>query len=207
MPGSPRKRAARLAEQSRHDEVSGDWMLKAPAGLAEHREIVAAREMNDTWWRKQVAELDRAASDRKLAMRNGDEAVHASQARVFGALGVPPDVAAALMGVTEGQFQGQYAEDYAVGSATIVARVSANFLRIATEGEDRYAVKAAAQILQSRGGEPWRPPAQKIEVERTAPKSNLIDSSKLTAEERQALRAIIMAATAREQMAAIEGRG
>ena len=161
------------------------------------------RALTALWWRDQVAELDRAAKERGESLKGG-EAVQRGQARVFGALGMPTDVVAALMGVNEGAFQAQYGDAYAVGSATMLAQVAANYLRIATSTNDRYAVKAAGDIMNRRGGEPWRQPAQKLEVSRPSAKANLIDSSKLTFDERQALKAIIMAATAREGMAALE---
>lgn len=205
MAGSPRNRARRLAEQARRDESTGDWMLRPPPNLTDPPKAPPTdSELTAIWWREQVADLDRAAKSRGDSMRSGDDAAHASQARVFGALGVPTDVAAALMGMSDGQFQAQYAEDYGVGSAAIIARVSANLLRIATSTNDRYAVKAAVEIMNRRGGEPWRPPAQKIEVTRPGPKANLIDSSKLTVEERQQLRELLMAAASREGAPALE---
>lgn len=205
MAGSPRNRARRLAEQARMDEATGDWMIRPPKngvyGLPGKPKEPTELEI---WWREQVTELERAAKERGESVEKGAHAVLASQARVFGALGVPADVAAALMGVSEGSFQAQYADSYGVGSAAMIARVAANYLRIATSGQDRYAVKAAGEILKSRGGEPWRPPAQQIEVTRPGPKANLIDSSKLTYEERQKLKVIFAAAIARESIPALE---
>ena len=203
MAGSPRKRARNLIEAARRDEASGDWMIRPPPNLTDPpKEPPTDSELTAIWWREQIADLERAAKARGESMRGGD-AVHASQARVFGALGVPTDVAAALMGMSEAQFSAQYADDYGVGSAAILARVSANLMRIATSTNDRYAVKAAIEIMNRRGGEPWRPPAQKIEVTRPGPKANLIDSSALLPQERAALRAIIMAAEARKQQGAL----
>lgn len=208
MPGSHRARARKLAHQAHMDEVTGDWMIRPPKngvyGLPGRPKEPTELEV---WWREQVADLERAAKEREGGVAKGEGAVLASQARVFGALGVPTDVAAALMGMTEGAFQARYAEDYGVGSAAIIARVAANYLRIATSGQDRYAVKAAGQILHSRGGEQWKPPAHKIEVERPAAKGTLIDSSKLTYEERQQLKAILVAAASREGVPAIEHGG
>jgi hypothetical protein len=175
---------------------------KSPTDLL-MESVRTERALTALWWRDQVAELDRAAKERGESLK-GSEAQLRGQARVFGALGMPADVAAALMGVNEGAFQAQYGDAYAVGSATMLAQVAANYLRIATSTNDRYAVKACGDIMNRRGGEPWRQPAQKLEVSRPGPKANLIDSSKLTFEERQALKAIIMAATTREGMAALE---
>lgn len=204
MAGSPRNRARRLAEEARRLEASGDWMLLPPPNLTDPPKAPPTdSELTAIWWREQVADLDRAAKARGESMRSGDDAVHASQARVFGALGVPADVAAALMGMSEVQFQAQYAEDYGVGSAAIIARVSANLLRIATSTNDRYAVKAAIEVMNRRGGEPWRPPAQKLEVTHPAPKAKLLDSSKLTFEERQRIREILLAAATRESAPAL----
>jgi hypothetical protein len=210
MAGSPRNRARRMAEEERRLEATGDWMIQPVKFLTDPPEVAEKKQaasMTAKWWRTQVGELERAAREREGALAKGADAVHASQARVFGALGVPTDVAAALMGMSEGEFQGKYAESYGVGSATMIGQVSANLLRIATEGDDRYAVKAAVEIMNRRGGEPWRPPAQKIEVNRTETKARLIDSSKLTQEEREQLRQILLAAAAREGTPALESDG
>lgn len=205
MAGNPRKRAARLAEQARLDELTGDWMLRPPPNLTDPPKPPPTEgDLTALWWREQVSDLTRAAKERGEQLQAGSDAVLETQARVYGALGVPSDVAAALMGMPEGAFMARFASQYGTGSAAMIGQVAANLLRIATKGSDRYAVKAAIEIMNRRGGEPWRPPAQKIEVERTAPKAGVIDSSKLLPEERQALRAILIAATTREQMA-IEG--
>jgi hypothetical protein len=208
MAGSPQNRARRLAEQARRDENTGDWMIRPPPNLTDPPKAPPTdRELVSVWWREQVADLKRAAKGRGETVAKGADAVLESQARVFGALGVPEDVAAALMGVGEVRFKAEYAGEYAVGSAAMVGQVAANLLRIATSTNDRVAVKAAVEIMRSRGGEPWRPPTQKLEISRPAPKANVIDSSKLTVEERAALRAIIMAASAREQLSALEHGG
>jgi hypothetical protein len=222
------KRVAKVADS--RDELTGDWLIRStplrvvepvpvassgrdvppvavpvatqPTDLLE-QSLRTERALTALWWRDQVAELDRAAKERGESLK-GSEAQLRGQARVFGALGMPSDVAAALMGVNEGTFRAQYGDAYAVGSATMLAQVAANYLRIATSTNDRYAVKACGDIMNRRGGEPWRQPAQKLEVSRPSARANLIDSSKLTFEERVALRSIIMAATAREGMAALE---
>jgi len=175
----------------RLEELNGDWMIRPPPNLTDPPKEPTAKDLTADWWRRQVKDLERVARERGDGIETGNDAVLESQARVFGAMGVPTDVAAALMGMSEGQFAAQYAEAYGVGSAAMIAQVSANFLRIATEGSDRYAVKACIEIMNRRGGEPWRPPAQKIEVTRPGPKANLIDSSRLSYEDRMALRGIL----------------
>lgn len=213
---APPGKGVRMADRARAEEASGDWMIRPlPADVkdalgrtGEERDAAAARDITAEWWRKQVADLERAARERGESVQKGTEGVLASQARVFGALGVPTDVAAALMGMSEPKFVAVHGDAYGVGSAAILAQVSANLLRIATSGNDRYAVKAAIEIMNRRGGEPWRPPAQKIEVERTdTKKAGLIDSSKLTAEERESMRKILLAAAERESMPALEHDG
>lgn len=208
---APRGRAWKEAERKRIDDATGDWMIRpfpddakdALGRTKAERDRDAARDLTADWWRSTVADLDRAARERGEALSKGADAALRSQARVFGALGVPTDVAAALMGMTEAKFIAQHSGDYGVGDAAMIGQVSANLLRIATSTNDRYAVKAAVEVMNRRGGEKWRPPAQKIEVSRPQPK-NLIDSSRLTAEERESLRAIILAASEREQREAIE---
>jgi hypothetical protein len=200
----PFQRARRnLGREPLDDEVTGDWMIRAPKGGLTSPGRPREETELEKWWRVQAQDLERAAKER-VDVKGSAKTLLLSQARVFGALGVPVDVAAALMGINEVLFGLHYQEAYAVGESAMLAKVAANYLRIATSGQDRYAVKAAGEILARRGGEPWKPPAQKIEVEKVAPKQRLIDSTKLTPEERQALRAIIVAAQAREQLAKLE---
>ncbi len=159
------------------------------------------RETLAAWWRSQVAEIERAGAERRQLLATAGEhpsPIFARQAKVFGALGIPRDVVAVLLEMSQPEMEMYYGTEYAIGSAEVVSQVAANLLRIATSTNDRVAVKAAIEVMNRRGGEEWRPPAQKLEIEDSRKaKGNLIDSSKLSWDDRQALRAIIQNATGR----------
>jgi hypothetical protein len=66
-----------------------------------------------------------------------------------------------------------------------------NMMRIGASDSDPNAGRVGMQILDRRGGEEWRPPAQKMEIDDSRNKPPVIDSSKLTYEERQQLRQML----------------
>ena len=153
------------------------------------------REALEAWW---SAQFDMMAEAGRVRARMLEEAgahpneVAASMVRRYGALGVEMAVAARLLGMSSGELEMHYGAQYAIASAEVMSLVSQNMIRIAIASDDRYAVKAAVEFLTRRGGEEWKPPAQKVEIDHTRNRrSNLIDSSKLTYEDRQQLRAIV----------------
>lgn len=205
MAGSPKRRAKRLAQALKVAEAR----LKE-AGIVDHQiaevsgsandDAEMSREQVQGWWRGQMELVQRVTQERSELLSVAGEhpsAIFANQALQFGAMGMPKDVAATLLGLSEAQLQLYYGQEYALGAAHIMGQVAVNLLRIATSTNDRHAVKAAVEVMHRRGGDEWRPPAQKLEVSRPEGRGNLIDSSKLTREERAALRAIIERAAAR----------
>lgn len=212
MAGRPKTRAKRLAaEAALRAAVFPDEMpqvqsyhgtQRAPAVTVDEPAAPKDdREQLSDWWRNQVELIERTSAERADLLRDAGEhpnPIFARQAKVFGALGIPRDVVAVLLGISEGELSLHYGNEYAVGSAEVVSQVAANLLRIATSQNDRVAVKAAIEVMNRRGGEEWRPPAQKLEIDDSRKaKGNLIDSSKLSYEERQQLRAIVERAVGR----------
>jgi hypothetical protein len=206
MAGRPRKRAKKgepkKDDPSWAESLAGD-LLNTPPIPAAPGDLVPVppkppsdREYLAQWWRDQVEEIERGITDRRallsVAFEHPNE-IFAQQAKVFGALGVPKDVVATLLGLRETDFEAYYGADYGLGDAEMIGRVATNLLRIATSTDDRYAVKAAIEVMNRRGKEEWRAPAQKLEIDDTRKKKpNLIDSSQLSFEDRRLLREIIM---------------
>jgi hypothetical protein len=191
------------------DPVTGE-PVPVPASFAElavgvhgatsvptHTEPTNDREYLAQWWRDRVEAIEASGAERRAAIAVAADQGHPSalferQARVFGALGIPIDVAAMLLEVTQTDFGLYYGRAYTVGSAEAIMPVAQNLLRIAMSSNDRVAVKAAVEVMNRRGGEEWRPPAQKLEVsdDRTK-RDNVIDSRSLSYDDRRALEAII----------------
>ena len=198
MAGRPRKRAAEAAADPDTDllahvlaQVNGASIPELPAAAPPTND----RRMLEQWWRDQFGHIERTTAARRELFAGVTEhpfPTFARQAKMFGAFGMPRDIAALLLEMSESEFQLHYGTEYTIGSAEMFMQVSQNFMRIALSSNDRVAVKAATEYLNRRGGEEWRPPAQKIEVDDSRKtRGNLIDSKSLSYEDRQALRAII----------------
>lgn len=148
------------------------------------------REALATWMSQKFEEIERAHQERIELIRNGGEhpmPVFQQQARNYGVLGMPKSLAAKMIGISVATFMNHYADDYDIGAAELISMVSANMVRIATSTTDPNNAKVGMQLLERRGGEEFRPPSQKIEVDNSRDKTPLIDSSKLTFEERRLL--------------------
>jgi hypothetical protein len=153
------------------------------------------REMLANWWRKRMDQIEREHEERIELLRTVGEhpsPVFAKQVRMLGALGMPKTLAGKLLGLSAHTLQTHYGEEYDIGAADVIASVAANMIRIGTSTNDPANAKVGMDILSRRGGQEWRPPAQKLEVadDREVPK-NVIDSSKLTFEQRVELRRMI----------------
>lgn len=111
--------------------------------------------------------------------------------RQHGALGMPKRLVARFLGMSESSLMKFYQEDYELGELSAIRAVAANAMRIGSSTTHPDAARVAIQVLDRRGGEEWKPPAQKLEVDDSRNKVPIIDSSKLTYEERQALRAML----------------
>jgi hypothetical protein len=153
------------------------------------------------FWKKRLEEMD-ADYQRRLALvqaitRHPSDLV-AREVKTFGFLGLPKRMTAAVLWMDEKALEMHYADDYLMGEAEMISRVSENMVRIATSDHPQ-AGKVGMDILARRGGNEWRPPAQKIKLEddRDLGK-NVIDSSKLTPDQRQQLREMIEGALERE---------
>jgi hypothetical protein len=153
----------------------------------------AAREELGSWMAKQFEKIEREHQERIEVLRTVGEhpsPVFAKMVRNLGALGLPKNLAAKMLGISHALLSSHYNEDYDLGHAQIISSVAANMLRIGTSTTDPNAAKVGMQILDRRGGDEWRPPAQKLDIDdkRGPP---IIDSSKLTYEERRTLQGML----------------
>jgi hypothetical protein len=156
----------------------------------------AQREALANWWRAHMDEIERRHAERVEALRNGGEhptPAFARQVKEAGMLGMPRNLTAKLLGISPYTLEAYYADDYDLGAAEVIISVSANMVRIGTSLTDPNNAKVGMAILDRRGGQEWRPPAQKIitEDEREKPK-NVIDTSGWDAADREQLRQMLL---------------
>jgi hypothetical protein len=152
------------------------------------------REQLANWWRRRMDQIEAEHAERIELLRTVGEhpsPVFSKQVRMLGALGMPRTLAAKLLGLSAHTLQTHYGEEYDIGAADVIASVAANMIRIGTSTSDPANAKVGMDILSRRGGQEWRPPAQKLEVETEVKEKNVIDSSRLTYEERAQLREMI----------------
>jgi transcriptional regulator with XRE-family HTH domain len=153
------------------------------------------REALSLWWKERIQDIERIYEERIQVLRTVGEhpsPVFAKIVRMDGALGMPKSLLAKKLGMSVTMLTQYYGDEYDLGAAEMLSQIAANMLRIGTSMTDPAAAKVGMQILDRRGGEEWRPPAQKLQLEDERDKPPVIDSSKLTYEERQALREMLM---------------
>jgi hypothetical protein len=229
--GRPKRRAARLAAQLAvpPDEPVTDWgaeamrtmSMDAPepavppattlrADIARETQQVDRRSLAE-WWRDQISAVEQEHQERTELLATAGEhpsPLYAAQARRFAAIGMPPDVLAFMLGISEGILMQHYETECRIGEGMFMAPVFANAFRIATSGNDRVAVKMITEIVNRRGGEPWKPPAQKLEIDDSrGKKQRVIDSSKLTWEQRRQLEAIVLEHSGEQPLEIAPGHG
>lgn len=153
------------------------------------------RVMLNDWWRARLDQIDLEHAERIEILRTVGE--HPSplferQAREFGALGMGKALAARAMGISIHNMNTYYADAYEAGSASVVASVAANMLRIGMSITDPSNARVGMDILSRRGGAEWLPPVKKNEDVTNRPHDkSVIDASLLTEDERQQLRLMI----------------
>jgi hypothetical protein len=202
MAGRPKTRAKRLAEAlaAKHalENPPPDWeQMGAPETVSPARQIQTEDRVNlHEWWKEQAEFMEKEQESIVLALHGAGphpNLPYARQIRRLGALGISIDLIAIKLGMSEGMLLQHYEEDLKQGEASILGPVMANMLRMATSGNGKWALKAGTEILNRRGGPNWRPPAQQVEItdDRKTPGKGIIDSAKLSWEQREQLRAIV----------------
>jgi hypothetical protein len=162
----------------------------------------AEREALAQWWKQRIQDIERIYEERIEVLRNVGEhpsPVFAKIVRMDGALGMPKSLVAKKLGISVTTLMAHYGDEYDLGTSEIISQVAANMLRIGTSLTDPNNARVGMAVLDRRGGDEWRAPAQKLEVENKRDGPPIIDSSKLTFEDRAALREIVQRAVERAE--------
>ena len=170
---------------------------KVPPGMPVVEDARGAeRERLSVWMRERIAEVDREHRERIELLRTVGEHPSPLFQKVvmnMGGLGMPKGLLAKMLGLTVATLESNYGDDYALGKAYKIKAVAANALRIATSETDPNAARVAMQILDRQGGTEWTPPVKRVADVKDPDKPPTIDSSKLTYDQRQQLRAMLEA--------------
>lgn len=146
----------------------------------------------------ELESIGRAYQEREELIKSGGEhpiPIYAKLVHNHAAMGLPIPQICKLLGISRPVLERWYSEDLELGVAQINLRIASNVARKALS-DDPDAAKIGLDWLDRRGGDGWRKSTQKIEVD-PGEKPPLLDISKTTYEERQALRAILMRAAHR----------
>jgi hypothetical protein len=152
------------------------------------------REAISLWVKTRLEESERAHLDRIELLRTAGEhpsPIYARFVRLSGELGLSKALAAKQLGISVSTLTTHYADDYEMGKAEILSAIAANMNRKAISPTDPNAAKVGMRILESRGGEEWAPATRKLEMSNKKDLPPVIDSSKLTREERDQLRLML----------------
>ncbi len=98
-----------------------------------------------------------------------------------------------LLQITEKQLTYNYQRELSRGSPEKIFAVAQTMYSIATDPMNKGCVEAAKYWLERRGGEQWRKPPDRVENEVRVQERPVIDSSKLSHEQRAQLKDILLA--------------
>ena len=152
------------------------------------------REAITLWVKSRLEESEKAHQDRIELLRTAGEhpsPIYARFVRLSGELGLSKSLTAKQLGISPTILATHYADDYSLGEAEILSAIAANMNRKAISDTDPAAATVGFKILERRLGETYAPPTKKIDVSSDRNKAPVIDSSKLTFEQRAQLRAMI----------------
>jgi hypothetical protein len=153
---------------------------------------ISPQERKDlmNFMKAELENIARTYQDREDLIRSGGEhpmPLYAKLVHNHAAMGQTVPQICRYLGISRPVLERWYADDLELGIASINFRIASNVARIALS-DDPNAGKIGLEWLDRRGGDAFRKSTQKIEVEDTKPP--LVDSSKLTQDERDQLRAI-----------------
>jgi hypothetical protein len=152
------------------------------------------REAMALWLKERFDTIERQAEERAEVLRTVGEhpsPIMGNFVRRFAGLGITKTGIARLLGIGVGTMVRHYEAELELGKAETVVAVAGTMLKIATDPDHPSAGKVGMAILDRQGGEEWAPPTKKIALSNEKNEAPIIDSSKLTFEERQTLRAMI----------------
>lgn len=152
------------------------------------------REAISLWLQERFETIERQAEERTEILRTVGEhpsPIMAKFVRRFAGLGISKSGIARLLDIGVGTLAMHYEHELELGKAETVVAVAGTMLKIATDVDHPSAAKVGIRILESQGGPEWAPATKKIAMSRDEDKAPVIDSSKLTYEERISLRAML----------------
>jgi hypothetical protein len=153
------------------------------------------RELLAMWFKERMDLVRREYEERIEILRTVGEhpsPIFANMVREHAVLGLEPKYIATLLCCSPSTVVTYYQTELDEGKAHAVVAISKNMMRIATSLTDPNNAKVGMQLLERRGGEEFKPATKKVEFEDTTRQTPVIDSSKLTYEERQQMRAMLV---------------
>jgi hypothetical protein len=201
---SEKKEKRAHPQRDRRYKTALEPVVRAAPKRKPRKVKAAAVSADRKWWNARVEEMERIHAERIELLRTVGEhpsPIFARQVRAAGALGMDKDLLAVVLGMTLAALENFYADDYKIGQSETITAISANMLRIATATDDNAsAARVGMDTLARRGGNDWRPPAQKYEdvTPEQAP-DDIVDTSNWTREERQQFRHLLEQQKEREQ--------
>lgn len=167
---------------------------KAPSGMPVVSDAGGSeRERLAAWFKEKMEQVEAEHQERIELLRTVGEhpsPIIARLVRKFAGLVAKTQIAK-LLDMPYSTLMAYYADDVELGAAQMNVMVATNMARIATSPTDPQASKVGMDWLERRGGDEWRRGAQKIEIDSKNTQPPIIDSSKLTREERDQMRIML----------------
>lgn len=173
-------------------------MPRVPKAKLEKLENVMGevRENVSLWMKQKIDEVQQSYEQRIELLRNGGEhpsPIYQKMVRQYALMGLEEKYICKMLFISHQVLMTHYEEDIKLGYAEGVITMGTTLYAIGSNPLHKDAAKVALEWLSRRGGKEWKPAAKKIELD--DPNKNegrIINSSELTYEQRQQLRAMIL---------------
>jgi hypothetical protein len=159
-------------------------------------------------FRERIRQIEADADERiRLAQQTTDHPspVYQRLVKHYAAMGIKPTLISKMLMIPWSVLNTFYEQDLEIGTGEINLEIAKSMAMIAIDPLHPQAAKVGMDWLSRRGGEEWKPAAQKLEVADDRDKPPVIDSSRLSAEDRQVLREMIERATNGEPAPGLAG--
>jgi hypothetical protein len=174
----------------RRGEEEEDQLPTVTRSASESRVLMAE------WFKEQLAVIERDTADRIERLRAVGEHPSPLFSRLVqhhAAMGLDAKVIAKMLQIPYSTLALHYADELEIGVGSVTLRIAENMARKALSVDDKDAAKVGMAWLERRGGDNWRT-TKKVEIDDKRNQTPILDSSKLSPEERQKLREVIEAA-------------
>src|SRR5271170_1096380 len=156
-----------------------------------------ARENVSLWMKERIQEVEAAANARIEALRQGGEhpsPIFQKMAHFYACMGLEEKYIAKMLFISHQVLITNYEEDLKLGYAEALVTMGTTLYKIGSDPTHKDAAKVALEWLSRFGGEKWKPPTNKVQVQAPKDKSRIINADELNYEQRQQLRAMILSA-------------